>query len=423
MGPHRSGAWARGLASPSALRAPRVPESPFLSLVLLAAGVIAAVVGAARPRARAVAPLLALAAVTVGQLSPSAAGAALEPLLTPLAFVLAAVPLAVLLGELGFFAAVAAALARRGWITGGLWVMAALTVAVLNLDAAVVLLTPLYIEVARRAQLDPFALALQPAVLALLASSPLPVSNLTNLIAAERTGATSIEFLTRLGPATLAACAVGWLAYRRRFPPQPPSPTAHEPVNCGALILGSLIIAALAAAFVTEEQLGLAPWQIALLADGVLIVVVRRLPWRSVPLSTTVLVLSLGVLAAAAATDATLAALVPSSAGALGALVIVPAVAIGANLVNNLPAALLILQARPGTVDCELWALLLGLNLGPGLLLSGSLSTLLWLDILRRENVPADATTFLQAGIRIVLPSLLAATLVLCATNAVNGCP
>lgn len=409
-------------AQVSALRTLRAVEAEMLSVLLLAAGVVVTVVGAGRPKVCVGVPLLALGSLAAGSVPVAAAGETVAPLVAPLAFVLAAVPLAVLLGELGFFTAVAALLVRRGGITGGLWIMAGLSVAVLNLDAAVVLLTPLYIEIARRAQLDPFALALQPALLALLASSPLPVSNLTNLIAAERTGATSLDFLTRLGPATIAACGVGWLAYRRSFRLRPPSSRPDEPVERLPLIIGGLVIAALITGFLFGEHVGLAPWKIALLADLVLAAVVRRLPWRSIPATTSVLVMSLGLLAAGAAAEVPLTALVPFDSTALGALLIVPAVAAVANLVNNLPVALLVLQAHPASVDCELWALLLGLNLGPGLLLSGSLSTLLWLDILRREEVSAGPKAFFQAGLRIVLPALLAATLVLVATNATLGC-
>ena len=70
-----------------------------------------------------------------------------------------------------------------------------MTVAVLNLDAAVVLLTPLYVRVARRTGLDPVALAFQPVLLACLASSFLPVSNLTNLIAAHQADLGTSDFL------------------------------------------------------------------------------------------------------------------------------------------------------------------------------------------------------------------------------------
>ena len=58
-----------------------------------------------------------------------------------LAFLLAGVPLAALLDRLGFFAAAAA-----------------VTTAVLNLDTTVVLLTPLYLRLARRAEVDPIPL-------------------------------------------------------------------------------------------------------------------------------------------------------------------------------------------------------------------------------------------------------------------------
>ena len=64
------------------------------------------------------------------------------------------------------------------------WIIAAAVVALLNLDAAVVLLTPLYIRTARNTGLDPVMLAFQPVLLAMLASSALPISNLTNLIVA-----------------------------------------------------------------------------------------------------------------------------------------------------------------------------------------------------------------------------------------------
>ena len=73
--------------------------------------------------------------------------------------------------------------------------MAAAVTVVFNLDAAVVLLTPLYIRIARRHGYSPEMLAFQPALLACLASNPLPVSNLTNLIAAEHFDLGVGEFL------------------------------------------------------------------------------------------------------------------------------------------------------------------------------------------------------------------------------------
>src|SRR6478752_5002965 len=79
----------------------------------------------------------------------------LELLAPALAFLLAAVPLAHLLGELGFFDAVARRVSHRVDGIWPWWLLAAATTAVLNLDTTVVLLTPLYLQVARRRGDDP----------------------------------------------------------------------------------------------------------------------------------------------------------------------------------------------------------------------------------------------------------------------------
>ena len=108
-----------------------------------------------------------------------------------LAFLAVAVPLAVLLGRVGFFDAAAERVASGRRLVPGLWCFAAIVTTVFNLDAAIVLLTPLYVRIARRHGLDPVRLAFQPVLLASLASSALPVSNLTNLIVADRLDATT----------------------------------------------------------------------------------------------------------------------------------------------------------------------------------------------------------------------------------------
>lgn len=95
--------------------------------------------------------------------------------------------------------------------------MCAVAVAVLNLDAAVVLYTPLAIAVARRRGLDPVAMAFQPALLACLASSALPVSNLTNLIAVAQGDVEAATLTARLLLPTLAACTVGYVGWRVAF--------------------------------------------------------------------------------------------------------------------------------------------------------------------------------------------------------------
>ena len=70
---------------------------------------------------------------------------------------------------------------------------------------------------------------------------------------------------------------------------------------------------------------------------------------------------------------------------ALARTVVVSGVA--ANVVNNLPALLVALPTLDHHAGPTLWAVLAGVNMGPVLLVTGSLASLLWLDALGRLGV------------------------------------
>ena len=85
--------------------------------------------------------------------------------------------------------------------------------------------------------------------------------------------------------------------------------------------------------------------------------------------------------------------------------------AFGCNLVNNLPAGLVAgrvveLAKVPEHVRA---AVLIGVDLGPNLSVTGSLATILWLTALRREGLGVDAWTFLKLGALVMPPALLLA--------------
>lgn len=122
---------------------------------------------------------VAAMALVVGVVPLAALGDAVAALASPLAFLLVAVPLAVALDDIGFFASASIAVRGGRHLRLHLWVVAAAVTAVFNLDAAVILLTPLYVHIARRHGDDSLALAFIPALTASLASTLLPVSNLT----------------------------------------------------------------------------------------------------------------------------------------------------------------------------------------------------------------------------------------------------
>lgn len=345
----------------------------------------------------------------------------LSSLWPALAFLLVGVPLAALLDRLGFFEAAAAVVAgRRGRHTPvlGLWVLAALTTVVLNLDTTVVLLTPLYVRLARRAGTDPLALAAIPLLLASLASSVLPVSNLTTLIVADRLDVGVGAVFAHLALPSLAATAVGWWGYRRRYPTRLPSGPAAAP-DRHALGVGGLVVAALLVGFVVGPSYGIAPWMTAAAADVVLMAITRVVPWRTLPLLTALGVAALAALAAIViASDALTAVLAHTHPIALVAMGVGAAAA--ANVVNNLPALLLALDGVH-RMSWGMWAWLLGVNAGAVLLPVGALANLLWLRIVRVEGFPIGVRRYLKVTLPIALPAFTAALVVLAFERALVG--
>jgi arsenical pump membrane protein len=84
----------------------------------------------------------------------------------------------------------------------------------------------------------------------------------------------------------------------------------------------------------------------------------------------------------------------PSGHG-LGALFGVAVVAaVLANVVNNLPATLILLPALSGRATGVVLAMLLGVNIGPNLTYTGSLATLLWRKVVRAEGVEPSLRSF-----------------------------
>lgn len=336
-----------------------------------------------------------------------------------LLFLCAGVPLAALLDRLGFFDALAVRIARPGRPVpvGALWLLAAGTTVVLNLDTTVVLLTPLYIRLARRSGADPLPVALVPLLLAGLASSVLPVSNLTTLIAVERFDLSVGDVLVHLAPVSVAAVAVGWIAYRRRHAVVLPPAPAGEP-DRRALAVGSAVVVGLLVGFVAGPAWGVQPWMVALGADAVLVVVTRWLPWRDVPVGT-----ALGVAAIAAA----VAAFVPTGAleglmGATGPAAVAGTTLLGAsaaNVVNNLPAVLAGFDATTSMTPAA-WAWLAGANTGAPLLPIGALANLLWWRIVRDEGLALDVRGYVRLTAPVVLPALAAGAVVLAAGAALS---
>ena len=341
-------------------------------------------------------------------------------LANPVLFLLLAVPLAVLLDRSGFFAALAALVDGGRHLRTGLWVLAALVTVVFNLDAAVVLLTPLYVRVADRRGEDPVLFGFIPALLATLASSVLPVSNLTNLIVADRFDLGAGAFLTHLALPSVAATMVGGVVFTRlasrhsdtssAFAPayRPADEEVDEPVNVVALRVGFPVVIWLLFGFTVGERFGVPAWVVVLAALVVLALRQRTVPWRQVPIQAAVLAGGLGVLATAAAPHLPVERLL-AVRGIPGEIATVGVMALGANAINNLPALLVALPSLDHHHE-RVWAVLLGTNLGPALWVTGALSTLLWQATMQRLGHPVSALRYARTAITVGVPALLAAT-------------
>ncbi|HNJ96501.1 MAG TPA: SLC13 family permease [Ilumatobacteraceae bacterium] len=376
------------------------------AVVLLSLGVVSLFVRPrpvplwAGPTACAVAGLLTL------QVPRGAAVDALQLLRNPLLFLVFAVPLAIGLDRVGVFAALAAAVDGGRHLVASLWVLAALVTAVLNLDAAVVLLTPLYIRIALRHGLSPEMLAFQPALLACLASGPLPVSNLTNLIVAEQHSLHATDFLVHMGPPTVVAVVVGWWCFRRCFHLHPVADRVDEPVDRRALRRGLPVVALVVVGFTLGDVWGVPAWIVAAVAWAWVALLTREVRWRAAPLEAILVAAALSVLVAGALPHLGLHSVLAHDgfAGAWRALTVG---VVGSDLTNNLPTVLAagdLLHDR-----AHVWPLLVGVNIGPVLVLSGALSGLLWRDTARRLGVSVTARRYTVVGVEVGLPALVAA--------------
>ncbi len=87
--------------------------------------------------------------------------------------------------------------------------------------------------------------------------------------------------------------------------------------------------------------------------------------------------------------------------------------AVLANVVNNLPATLVLVPLVASTGPAAVLAVLIGVNIGPNLTYVGSLSNLLWRSVLRRYDVPASIGEYTRLGLCTVPTALVTSVLAL----------
>jgi arsenical pump membrane protein len=299
----------------------------------------------------------------------------------------------------GLFAAAGTALARTRGGTRTAYVLSlALVVcvtAVLNLDTSVFFLTPVLLHLARARGVDEAPFLYGSVFMSNAASLFLPGSNLTNLIVLHGDHVSGATFLSRMLPAAVAAVLSTALllvvVFRREL--GSPASTSFEraPLRFG--------VGVAAVALSTIAVLVLAAPAVPVLAIGTAAVVLGRVDRARVAavLDLRVLVglFMLAVLLGAVGRWWNGPASLLDQLGRGGTAV---AGAVAAITLNNLPASVLLTPHPPEHAR----ALLLGLNLGPNLAVTGSLSAFLWLRVARALGAQPSVRRYSRLGIALV---------------------
>jgi arsenical pump membrane protein len=378
--------------------------------------------------------------IAIGAISVHQAAAQVTGLAPVVAFLGAVLVLAKLCDVEGLFEYAGAAMARTSPQGGGLlrqvFAIASIITAALSLDATVVLLTPVVLVSVRRLRTSMRPYAYATAHLANAASLLLPVSNLTNLLAFHVAKLSFARFTLVMALPWLAAVASVYVVFRLFFakdlrrPPDPeeagPAPPAPRPP-----VFVLLVVALTLAGFAVSESVGVAPAWVALAGASVL--AVRSLHRRhtsvleiarSVNVSFLVFVLALGIVVQAITLNGmgrAISAVLPSGSTLPALLAIAAVAALLANVVNNLPATLVLVPLVAPSGPVAILAVLIGVNIGPNLTYVGSLSNLLWRGVLRRQNVEAPVAEYTRLGVCTVPTALVAAVLALWAGARLLG--
>jgi arsenical pump membrane protein len=295
-------------------------------------------------------------------------------------------------------------------------------------DATAVVLTPAILTAVRKAKVQPLPYLFVCAFIANAASFLLPTSNPANLVVFHNQMPPLGRWLVSYGVPSLLSIAATFIVLRWLFRKELRTAIEGEVETKPLRREGTLVLVGLAAMVVVlltastlGKDLGLPTCLAALAITAIVSIMARSNPLRlarEISWATLALVAGLFVMVDAmesvgamqqARESLTWAQTVGSTTGTL---ITGFAVGVANNLVNNLPLGLIAgstLQAAhaKGLIAD---AVLIGVDLGPNLCITGSLATILWLIALRKEKLDVSFWDFLKVGV-VAMPIALLASL------------
>jgi arsenical pump membrane protein len=316
-----------------------------------------------------------------------------------------------------------------GRLFRSVFALSAVTSAVLNNDAAVLLLTPLIVRLIRRRYPNrpdlvvPFAFA----VFAAAGVAPLVISNPMNLIVAEFAGIGFNAYAARMIPIAIAgwvtAYAILRAVFRRRLlgdtgggeAGRSTAPRLSRPAKQFLALFAAALGAYPALSYaggpvwaVAAGSAALGAWMCWHHRIASPVQLAAAVSWEVLLFLFFVFVLVLGLRNVGLVER--IANLYNSPAGPAAQVVVIGfSSAVGSSLLNNHPMAILnalAIRSLPDGTQWHMLAALIGGDLGPRLLPMGSLAGLLWLDSLRRQGVHIGLSRFIVVGLAVTLPTL-----------------
>lgn len=300
--------------------------------------------------------------------------------------------------------------------------------ALLSNDATAVVLTPAVLAVVRRAKANAKPYLLACAFIANAASFVFPISNPANLVVFGAAMPSLAAWLRIFAVPSIVSVVVTFLCLRSLSGDELRGAINHDLAAVRLTSQGKLAFAGLlisAAVLITASAVG---WPLgaptclaAILAIAIVswrnrsapLKVVRGVSWSVLPLVAGLFV-TVEALRNAGMLRLALAGLqwLAQTPELLAKFAAAFALALLSNGMNNLPVGLMggMALRHSGDTGIVAHAILLGVDLGPNLSVTGSLATILWLIALRRENVEITAWEFFKVG-AIVMPLALAASL------------